>query len=74
MRASFVTRYYTKGFSFGKFMRMHPQFKKNLVDLLIGDVFRPEVNRIFDTMGQEIPLPDPQPLEQPVPEREEAAA
>ncbi|HXE55310.1 MAG TPA: NAD(P)/FAD-dependent oxidoreductase, partial [Tepidisphaeraceae bacterium] len=69
-----VYAFYTRGFSFGQFMRKHPELKRNLVELLIGDVFRPEVNRIFDTMGQEIPLPDPQPLEQPVPEREEAAA
>ena len=51
-------------------MRKHPELKRNLVELLIGDVFRPEVNRIFDTMGREIELPQPTPLSQPV----EAAA
>ena len=60
-----VYAFYTKGFSFGQFMRRHPDLKRNLVELLIGDVFRPEVNRIFDTMGQEIPLPDPVPLQAP---------
>ena len=50
----------------GEFMRRFPQLKKNLVDLLIGDVFKPEVNQIFDAMSQEIPLPEPVPLEQPV--------
>jgi flavin-dependent dehydrogenase len=60
-----VYAFYTKGFSFGRFMREHPEFKKNLVDLLIGDVFRPEVNAIFDTMQQMVPLPDPVPLEPP---------
>jgi flavin-dependent dehydrogenase len=58
-----VYAFYTKGFSFGKFMRMHPEFKKNLVDLLIGDVFRPEVNQIFDTMEKMVPLPEAIPLE-----------
>ena len=57
-----VYAFYTKGFSFGQFMRQHPEFKKNLVDLLIGDVFRPEVNAIFDLMSQSIPLPEPVPL------------
>jgi flavin-dependent dehydrogenase len=60
-----VYAFYTKGFSFGQFMRKHPHYKKNLVDLLIGDVFRPEVNEIFGTMGQEIPLPQPMTIEQP---------
>jgi len=61
-----VYAFYTKDFSFGQFMRRFPQLKKNLVDLLIGDVFKPEVNEIFDTMCLEIPLPEPVPLEQPV--------
>ena len=60
-----VYAFYTKGFSFGQFMRKHPELKRNLVELLIGDVFRPEVNRIFDTMVREIPLPEALPLEQP---------
>ncbi|HEX4796416.1 MAG TPA: NAD(P)/FAD-dependent oxidoreductase [Humisphaera sp.] len=57
-----VYAYYTRGFSFGQFMRSHPQFKKNLVDLLIGDVFRPEVNAIFEPMGKQVKLPEPVPL------------
>jgi flavin-dependent dehydrogenase len=60
-----VYAFYTPGFSFGQFMRKHPDLKRNLVELLIGDVFRPEVNRIFDTMVQEIPLPDAVPLQAP---------
>lgn len=60
-----VYAFYTQGFSFGQFMRKHPHLKGNLVELLIGDVFRPEVNRIFDTMRHEVLLPDPVPLEQP---------
>jgi flavin-dependent dehydrogenase len=61
-----VYAYYTRGFSFGQFMRAHPQYKKNLVDLLIGDVFRPEVNAIFEPMSKQVPLPQPVPLA-PVP-------
>ena len=68
-----VYAYYTKGFSFGQFMRMYPQYKQNLVELLIGDVFRPEVNAIFEQMGQTIELPEAVPLAQP-PAREPVAA
>jgi flavin-dependent dehydrogenase len=60
-----VYAFYTHGFSFGQFMRKHPDLKRNLVELLIGDVFRPEVNKIFETMIQEIPLPEPIGLDEP---------
>ena len=53
-----VYAFYTRGFSFGQFIRENPQFKGNLVDLLVGDVFRPEVCDIFKVMGDKIPLPD----------------
>src|SRR4051812_28822096 len=43
-----VYAFYTKGFSFGRFTREHPHTKKNLVDLLIGNVFRPGINDIFE--------------------------
>jgi flavin-dependent dehydrogenase len=54
-----VYAFYTRGFSFGQFNRSHPEFKQNLVQLLIGDVFRPEVNAIFDVMGRWCSLPEP---------------
>ena len=63
-----VYAFYTSGFSFGQFMRAHPEYKKNLVDLLIGDVFRPEVNAIFEPMSATVELPAPVPLEQPTAE------
>jgi flavin-dependent dehydrogenase len=58
-----VYAFYTKDFSFGRFTREHPHTKKNLVDLLIGNVFRPGINEIFDPMSQSVPLPDSIPLE-----------
>jgi len=60
-----VYAFYTRDFSFGKFMRQHPEFQKNLVDLLIGDVFRPEVNAIFGPMSKMISLPEPVTVETP---------
>ncbi|QDT44331.1 hypothetical protein Pan241w_44400 [Gimesia alba] len=50
-----VYAFYTPGFSFGSFLRQYPQFKTNLVDILIGDVFKPEVAEMFTVMQEEIP-------------------
>jgi len=50
-----VYAFYTPGFSFGSFLRQFPQFKTNLVDILIGDVFKPEVEEMFTVMQEEIP-------------------
>jgi len=54
-----VYAFYEKGFSFGKFVRENPHFKRNITELLVGDVFRPEVNEVFGTMKNYIPLPEP---------------
>jgi flavin-dependent dehydrogenase len=53
-----VYAYYTKGFSFGKFIRRCPQYQKNVTDLLIGDVFRPEVKDVFGPMSEDVPFPE----------------
>ena len=50
-----VYAFYTPGFSFGEFLREHPQYRGNLVDILIGDVFKPGVGEIFDAMGEVVP-------------------
>ena len=60
-----VYAFYSKDFSFGKFIREHPDFKKNLVDLLIGNVFYEGVDEIFGPMGKSVDLPGPMPLETP---------
>jgi flavin-dependent dehydrogenase len=60
-----VYAFYTKDFSFGRFTREHPDTKKNLVDLLIGNVFRPGINDIFEPMSKSVPLPNSIPLESP---------
>jgi len=50
-----VYAFYAPGFSFGTFLRQYPQFKMNLVDILIGDVFKPEVEEMFTVMQQILP-------------------
>ncbi|MFN0137504.1 MAG: NAD(P)/FAD-dependent oxidoreductase [Phycisphaerae bacterium] len=52
-----VYAFYTPDFSFGKFNKMHPEFKDNLVRLLIGDVMKRDVDAIFDPMGKMVDLP-----------------
>jgi flavin-dependent dehydrogenase len=68
-----VYAFYTPNFSFGKFLRQYPGFKGDITDLLIGNVFlpqesnafRPESTKVFGTMGQSVPLPEPIPLQPP---------
>jgi flavin-dependent dehydrogenase len=45
-----VDAFYTHEFSFGEFMRHHPQHKGNLIDLLVGRIFHPEAGDIFQDM------------------------
>lgn len=58
-----VYAFYAPEFSFGKFLKMHPQFQSNLVDILIGDVFKPGVSDMFDVMGEIVPPSDLEPIE-----------
>lgn len=53
-----VYAFYTPDFSFGQFLRKHPQYVSNLVDMLIGDVFRPGVGEMFEVMGEVAPPAD----------------
>ncbi|MEZ6058058.1 MAG: NAD(P)/FAD-dependent oxidoreductase [Planctomycetaceae bacterium] len=46
-----VYAFYAPNFSFGEFLRQHPQHKSHLVDVLIGAVFKPEISEMFATMG-----------------------
>lgn len=46
-----VYAFYADDFSFGMFLKENPQFKSNMVDILVGDVFKPGVGDIFEAMG-----------------------
>jgi len=45
-----VDAYYTNGFSFGRFLKAHPEHRGNLTDLLIGRIFYDGAGRIFNDM------------------------
>ncbi|MFP6762878.1 MAG: NAD(P)/FAD-dependent oxidoreductase [Planctomycetaceae bacterium] len=50
-----VYAFYDPDFSFGRFLKANPQYRKNVTDMLIGDVFKPGVGDIFDAMGETQP-------------------
>ena len=60
-----VYAFYTKEFSFGRFVKTYPQHKNDIIDLLVGDVFRPEVEAVFEPMSTMAPIPETIPLEKP---------
>lgn len=49
-----VHAFYTNEFSFGKFMKLHPEHARNLTNLLIGRVFEDGVGKIFADMDPHI--------------------
>ncbi len=49
-----VDAYYTNEFSFGRFMKAHPEHKGNLTDLLIGRIFYDGAGKIFQDMDPEL--------------------
>jgi len=57
-----VFAFYDRGFSFGKFLGAHPEYRDHLVRVLIGDVFNDDVGAIFTVMRDWTDLPDPVPL------------
>ena len=44
-----VVEFY-EGFSFGRFIRRYPHFKGHLTDLLIGDLFREQVDEVWEPL------------------------
>lgn len=59
-----VAAFYTRDFSFGRFIKSHPEHAGNLVDLLIGRIFYPEAGEIFKDMdamlaATKAPCPEP---------------
>lgn len=60
-----VYAYYTKDFSFGRFVRAYPQHRDDVTAVLVGDVFRPEVTDLFQPLSTMAPLPESIPLDQP---------
>src|SRR5215212_10339005 len=54
-----VHSFYSEGFSFSEFLKKYPEQRVNIINLLIGDVFKEGVDSIYGPMSEfaEIPAP-----------------
>ncbi len=57
-----VYAFYTKEFSFARFLSEHPEHQGGIIDILSGDVFRKDVTHIFPDMARMCDLPAEVPL------------
>ena len=57
-----VYAFYTKDFSFARFLSEYPEYQGGIVDILSGDVFRKDVTHIFPAMAEMCPFPPEVPL------------
>src|SRR4051794_17022278 len=60
-----VYAFYTPTFSFGKFVKAFPDKRDDVTAILVGEVFRPEVEDVFRPMSTMAPIPESIPLEKP---------
>ncbi len=52
-----VHAFYDKNFSLGEFLRRHPEFRDDLVQILVGNVFREGVDDLFKPMAEMTQFP-----------------
>ncbi len=57
-----VYAYYDESFSIADFLKRNPEFRSQVVNLLIGNLFRVQVEGLFEAMGRECELPEPRSL------------
>jgi flavin-dependent dehydrogenase len=54
-----VHSFYSEGFSFSQFLKKYPEQRVNLINLLIGDVFKEGVDDIYGPMSEFAEIPPP---------------
>jgi geranylgeranyl reductase family protein len=54
-----VYAFYNDGFSFSQFLRKYPEQRVNIINLLIGDVFREGVDDVYGPMADFAVIPPP---------------
>ncbi len=54
-----VYAYYTEDFSFAKFLKKYPEHRVNIINLLIGNVFKEGVDEIYKPMAEFAEIPPP---------------
>ncbi len=57
-----IYAFYTKDFSFARFLSKYPEHQGGIIDILSGDVFRKDVTHIFPDMARMCALPAEVPL------------
>lgn len=54
-----VYAFYNEGFSFSQFLKKYPDYRVNIINLLIGDVFREGVDEVYGPMAEFADIPPP---------------
>lgn len=54
-----VYAFYNEGFSFAEFLRKYPEQRVNIINLLIGDVFREGVDEVYGPLSEFAEIPPP---------------
>jgi hypothetical protein len=54
-----VYAFYDEGFSFSQFLNKHPDQRVNIINLLMGDVFKEGVDDIYGPMAEFAEIPPP---------------
>src|SRR5215831_1969600 len=54
-----VHAFYAEGFSFSRFLQKYPEQRVNIINLLIGDVFKENVDDIYGPMSEFAEIPPP---------------
>jgi flavin-dependent dehydrogenase len=54
-----VHSFYSEGFSFSQFLKKYPEQRVNIINLLIGDVFKDGVDDIYGPMSEFAEIPPP---------------
>ena len=47
-----VYAFYNPNFSFGRFLKMHPEFRSHVTDILIGDIFKDEIDALWPLLAE----------------------
>ncbi len=50
--------FYAPDFSFGSFFKKYPECSDQMTDILMGDVFKPDLESLFEKMGPVVPPSD----------------
>ena len=56
-----VYAFYDPNFSFGAFLRDHPECREAIVHLLIGNVYRESIDSLFEPLADYCELPRDRP-------------